>query len=671
MRMPPPLSVRLCLVAGSLAVVTYAVFAIVGGGAGLDGFFKNWVYTGVEVLAVALVVVRVVRVRASRLAWALIASSLLLWATADLLWTAWLNDVADPPFPGIADWLYYLSYVPLYAAMVVLIRDCSDSSRAFWLDGLVAGFAAAALAAALVLEPVRQANRGSSVAIWAITYPVLDAALIGVVMVAFGVAGWRPGRMWLWLGMGQLLNAIADGVYAYQEAAGTYHPGTLLDAAWPAAFMMTAFAAWQPFRTRRPTDRLDRRVVAIPAGFALVALGLLVVGQERPIGILSAVLAAVAIIAAGARAGLTYVENRRLLSTSVVEARHDALSGLPNRRALLDDLNEACHDGAASAPRVLAFFDLDGFKNYNDSFGHAAGDVLLRRLSLRLSRTVADEARVYRLGGDEFCMLTHGRSTPGELLLDHAVRALTEDGEGFHVRPSCGVVHIPGETTSAIDALRLADQRMYAEKNSRDGSSRHQTRDVLVALVDEADPRLREHANGVARLCHAVGTELGVSTADLDTLVKAAELHDIGKIAIPDQIRCKPTPLDDDEWALMRQHPMIGERILAVAAAMRPVATLVRSSHERWDGTGYPDRLAGRDIPVGARIIAVCDTYDAIVNDRPYSPADSPQTALDELERQAGRQFDPTIVAALRAALPTLGDDPADTAPTPPILLAD
>src|SRR5262249_13660507 len=154
----------------------------------------------------------------------------------------------------------------------------------------------------------RQANRGSDVAIWAVTYPVLDAALIGVVMVAFGVAGWRPGRMWLWLGMGQLLSAVADGVYAYQEATGTYHPGTLLDAAWPAAFLMTAFAAWQPSRVRRPTDGLDRRVVAIPAGFALVALGLLVVGQEQQIGVLAAVLAAAAIIAAGARAAMTYVE---------------------------------------------------------------------------------------------------------------------------------------------------------------------------------------------------------------------------------------------------------------------------------------------------------------------------------------------------------------------------
>ncbi len=664
-------SVRFGLLAGSLAVVTYAVFAIIGGGAGLDGFFKDWVYTGVEVLALALVVVRVVRVRASRLAWALIAASLLLWATADLLWTVWLNDVADPPFPGIADWLYYLSYVPLYAGMVLLIRGSADSTRAFWLDGLVAGFAAAALAAALVLEPVRQANQGSSVAIWAVTYPVLDAALIGVVMVAFGAAGWRPGRMWLWLGMGQLLNAVADGVYAYQEAVGTYHPGTILDAAWPAAFMMTAFAAWQPVRARRQTDQLDRRVVAIPAGFAVVALGLLVVGQDKPIGLLAGVLAAAAIVAAGARAALTYLENRRLLSASLVEARQDALSGLPNRRALLDDLNDACHDGVATTPRVLAFFDLDGFKNYNDSFGHAAGDVLLRRLSLRLSRTVADQARVYRLGGDEFCMLTHDRSTLGELLLDHAVQALTEDGEGFHVRPSCGVVHIPSETTNAVDALRLADQRMYAEKNSREGSSRHQTRDVLVALVDEADPSLREHAHDVARLCHAVGTELGLSTPELDTLVKAAELHDIGKIAIPDQIRSKPSPLDDDEWALMHQHPVIGERILAVAAAMRPVAALVRSSHERWDGTGYPDRLAGQEIPLGARIIAVCDSYDAIVTDRPYSPAESPSAALDELQRHAGNQFDPTIVAALRATLHTLDDDRADSASTAPILLAD
>ena len=200
---------------------------------------------------------------------------------------------------------------------------------------------------------------------------------------------------------------------------------------------------------------------------------------------------------------------------------------------------------------------------------------------------------------------------------------------------------IPSEADTPIEALRLADQRMYAAKlNTRTGPER-QSKDVLIRVLAERHPELGDHLSGVAELAEAVAKRLGLDDQDCARVRHAAELHDIGKVAIPDSIVQKPGPLDEDEWAFMRRHTIIGERILAAAPSLAPVGELVRSSHERYDGRGYPDGLAGEDIPLGARIIAACDAFDAMLSDRPYSPAKSVDEARAELHRCSGTQFDP------------------------------
>ena len=185
---------------------------------------------------------------------------------------------------------------------------------------------------------------------------------------------------------------------------------------------------------------------------------------------------------------------------------------------------------------------------------------------------------------------------------------------------------------------------MYAAKGQRASSAGRQTRDVLLRVLREREPDLGEHLRGVSRIAAEIGRAAGLDAEGLDSLVRAAELHDIGKIAIPDRILHKPGHLDDDEWALMRTHTTIGERILAAAPAMAPVAKLVRSSHERWDGTGYPDQLAGEQIPFGARVILVCDAFEAMTERRAYRDRLEPEAALAELRRCAGTQFDAEIV---------------------------
>ena len=201
------------------------------------------------------------------------------------------------------------------------------------------------------------------------------------------------------------------------------------------------------------------------------------------------------------------------------------------------------------------------------------------------------------------------------------------------------------------DALRNADRRMYGEKNGRRASAGGQSAAVLLRVLTERHPDLSEHVDGVISLTEKVGLELGMTEEDRTALWQAAALHDIGKAAVPDAILNKPGPLDDDEWAFMRRHTVIGERILDGAPALTAAARLVRSSHERFDGNGYPDKLAGADIPLGARIVAVCDAYDAMVSDRPYRSGMSSEQAVEELSRCAGTQFDPAVVDAFVVAL--------------------
>jgi two-component system, cell cycle response regulator len=187
---------------------------------------------------------------------------------------------------------------------------------------------------------------------------------------------------------------------------------------------------------------------------------------------------------------------------------------------------------------------------------------------------------------------------------------------------------------------------MYAHKDSRRATSRRQARDVLVQVLAEREPELRRHMADVSQLAVRTGRELGLEPEDLDVVARAAELHDIGKVAVPDDIIHKPGSLDDVEWRIMRQHTLVGERILAAAPALKGVARLVRLSHERWDGTGYPDALTADEIPIGARIIAVCDTYDAMTSERAYATARSHDDAIAELRRCAGGQLDPAVVDA-------------------------
>jgi len=338
-------------------------------------------------------------------------------------------------------------------------------------------------------------------------------------------------------------------------------------------------------------------------------------------------------------------QNDRLLHASRREALSDVLTGLPNRRALMRDLDAALPAASAGAPLILALFDLDGFKRYNDTFGHPAGDALLARLGERIAAVAAGKGGAYRIGGDEFCLLASGDAARTAQLLSECTGALSERGDTFSVTCSHGVAAVPAEAASAEAALRLADQRLYEEKAGRREANR-EIIDVLRTIMSERSAGLDQHLTTVARLARRTAQDLKLSGDEAARIQLAASLHDVGKTALPDSLLDKPGPLDADEWRFMRTHTLIGERIILAAPSLAHTAPLVRSSHERIDGAGYPDGLAGEEIPLGSRIIAVCDAYDAMTCDRPYRLAMTPAKALEELRRSAGTQFDPLVVEA-------------------------
>jgi two-component system cell cycle response regulator len=637
---------RVLAVVGLLGFAAHTGLGL--GGAAMSGFFNDWVYNALIAISAIWCLVRAALIRTDRGAWALIGLGLACWSTAEIVNTVYLSKLESPPYPSIADAFWLAFYPASYGALILLVRGRMDQfRRSLWLDGLVAGLAVASVGVIVFLQPILNTTpNGETIEVATdLAYPLGDLLMLALVIGVFALTGWRPGRAWAFIGAGLMSMAAADSIYAYQASKGLYVEGTVLDSLWPAATLLVGWAAWVPNRGRVRIHLHGWRPLVLPIAFALMAVGVLVYDHFARVSTLAVVFAGATMFTVLVRTSMTFGENLAMLRNSQREALTDALTGLGNRRALMNELHDALEGRAAHQPRALILFDLDGFKHYNDSFGHPAGDALLARLGHALEDVVRDHGRAYRLGGDEFCALIDGAVDEGGVI-EAAARALTEDGQGFEVAASHGVVLLPHEADDAAAALLIADQRLYGNKGARRRSSvGRQTRDVLLRILHEREPELHDHHHEVADLAIAVAAKLPMLPDDVDAMARAAELHDIGHLAMPDTILLKPGPLDTAERDFMEKHTLVGERILAAAPALQPVSRLVRASHERWDGSGYPDGLAGEQIPLGARIIAVCDAYHAMTSDRVYQPPIDPQAALMELRRCAGTQLDPNVVA--------------------------
>ena len=611
----------------------------------LDRIVNVWLYNGLFVAAVVIAAARPILVRRERLAWTLIALALAATTFGEIYFA-----VADPDeYPSLADAGWLAFYPLLYIGIVLLIRQRARFvTGTLWLDGLTASVAAAALGSAVLVEVVIRGNEGSRSAIATnIAYPFGDVLLLSAVVGIVALAGWRLERRWLLLALGLLSTAIPDAIYLFE--VDTYQPGGAIDVLWPLSSLLIAAAAWSSARGERALDVEGRPLLAVPLLCAATATGVLVVDHFEQVNEFAVFLATLAIALVLVRLVLTFRENSRLYTLTRHDAVTDALTGLGNRRKLLGDLLTALA-GEHPAPTMLMVFDLDGFKGYNDTFGHPAGDALLVRLGAKLALVSGDRGAAYRLGGDEFCVLVRIGEGDEEALVDASVRALSEHGEAFDVSSSFGAVLLPEEAADPSHALSVADERLYAQKRSRrDDTDR--TMHVLLEALTTREPEFQAHVEGVAALSVEIGRRLGLATAELDDLFRASQLYDLGKLAVPDEILRKRGPLDEREWEFIRQHTVVGERILRASPALKDVSPLVRSSHENWDGSGYPDGLVGEDIPLAARIIRVCDAFTAMTAARPYRDALTETEALEELEDGSGTEYDPTVARVVVAHL--------------------
>jgi diguanylate cyclase (GGDEF)-like protein len=630
-------------------LVAYTAHSLAGlGGSGADGFFENWVFNGLFCLAAALCVLRAFSSPLERSAWALLGIGLGCWAAGEILFTLDPNQVAPGSFPAVSDFLWLSFYPASFLALGLLVRARARRFYAsLWLDGVVGALALAALACEFLLPPLvagaSEAPLNSAIA--DLIYPMGDVLLMCFGLGVLAVTGWRPGRVLGTVVAGLALGGLADACSLYWSATG--HAGSsVFDPLWPASAVVLGWAAWQPARPSAVIGLRGRRLLVFPTCFALSALGLLVLQQARPLQGYTYVLAVLTLAGAVVRMALTFTENLRLVEHSRHEALTDPLTGLGNRRRLLGALEDVLQSATPRAPWALLLFDLNGFKRYNDTFGHPVGDALLARLGAKLAEAAQPEGTAYRLGGDEFCVLTRLDRRPPEAVSAAATFALSEHGQGFEISAAHGCILLPEEAEDVSSALQLADQRLYADKRSQRPSEADQLRAVLMQVIAEREPDLPGHLSEVAIMARAVGREMGLAGEDLEVLVRAAELHDVGKVAVPDVILHKQGALDARERAIIERHCEVGERILAAAPAMGPVARLVRASHESYDGRGYPDRSRGADIPLGARIIAVCDAFHAMTNDRPYRRGIGVPEALLKLRGDAGTQFDPAVVEA-------------------------
>jgi two-component system cell cycle response regulator len=642
--------VRWLATIGAAATVVYVVLSLAGPSFGVSDAVLQPTLMAIAVTIGAL------RARRSdeRRVWLTLTLGLAVWSAGQ----SYYLIVQPPPSEFTAADVGYLASYPLFwAAFIGLVRArVPRLDGEMWIDGLTCSLTIAAVALSVVHYSVGQEAAESTALLRDSLFGLTDASLVAIAVAAAGACGGLRDRTFLVLAAGFGLLSITDLAWLIQVGRGEYALGGVTDTGWTAALLIMAIAGWQPARPVAPVQGAQRLV--LPIAFAGAGIGLLAIDHWTHNAVMAhpaaVALSCLALVCVLVRLVLTFREKQRALSDIHEQAMTDALTGLRNRRGLIADLDR---EAAAGREVRLVLFDLNGFKSYNDSFGHPAGDALLQRLGRRLAGALDGIATPYRLGGDEFCLIADARH--GERPVDLALEALSDSGSGLRVTAAWGAATLGRETEDPVQAMRLADQRMYDGKRSTRMPVQHQVREVLLAALQARRPERDANAFEVVALARGVAERLDCSHDDVEDVAHAAELRDLWTFAVADATLDSREPLDAAQRDALRGQTAIAEQILRAAPAMRPVAEIVHAAHERYDGTGHPDGLSGEQIPLGGRILAAAEAYGAMTRERPHAGRRSPQQAAAELRRCAGSQFDPVVIAAFDSALRDRGILPA------------
>lgn len=655
-------------------------------------------YLGFFAATAALCALRGIRGPGSRAPWFAFGVALGLQGAGWAYYFLVTQNLETPPYPSVGDALWLSYYVAAFVGLLMLLRMHLLSDRAsLWVDSLIAAAALGSVGAAILVEPLIASTGGATAAVVTnLAFPLSDFLVLTLVVVAFALTGWRPGKLWNLVAIAFGIQIVADTIYLSRAASGAYQTGTILDTSWMVVALVIVYAAWHRGADPKPQLRLDGwRTFVPPVLFTLVALTMLVYGTFTHISVVATVLAVLALVGSIGRMVSESIHQRQLSEI----ARRDPLTGLLNHR----EFHLAVEGEVESSPPdpiSLILFDLDGFKQVNDRRGHAEGDRVLRTVAEILRRAGRADDVVGRTGGDEFALLLPetagaGAEAIGERI-KREVEALRED-----VGVSYGFAEWPADGPTKEMFMLRADVALYAQKSQggarpaasgeatlspkaeqaeRAGSDRELERaqlrayatdvresygrelarvkelkqgylDTVLALAATVSAK-DDYTGGHMRRVHDIGLmlarEVDPEGAADPQMGYGFLLHDIGKLNVPDAVLTKPGPLDEEEWTLMRMHPESGVKILSQVPFLDRALEVVLHHHERWDGGGYPHGLSGEQIPLWARIFAVADTLDAMTTDRPYRDGLPLEIAYEELEDKSGSQFDPTCVEALQ-----------------------
>ncbi|MHB8470803.1 MAG: bifunctional diguanylate cyclase/phosphohydrolase [Gaiellaceae bacterium] len=536
-------------------------------------------------------------------------------------------------------------------------------------------FAAVALAERFPV-PVEGVDSGGLTVgfVFAVATIVLFGWQAGVIVAAGAptvahLLGGRPLLRVAYNGGMFALSALAGGLAV--EPIHGHSAGVLLARVALCAFLynwvvnLVLISAVVALDTRAPffcIARANLGQTTAPLALMTSASLMLVVLWQRSPALSAALVGPLLAIALYQRSNFAALQAMRLALT-------DPLTGLGNHRSFHERLQRELLQAEDEAlPVSLCLVDVDDFKLVNDRFGHPAGDRVLSQIAARLRQG----GEAFRLGGDEFAVLLPGHDEPAALAVARSIVervAAAELARVGTVTVSAGIATYPVQGVGRDELIRLADSALYWAKEDgknrartyeptplefselaelgelSDRHARYRAAASLAQAVDARDTYTGRHSERVSELATRIARRLGIDEAQIELTRLAASLHDLGKLAIPEEILRKPSALDEPERLLLQRHPQIGYRMLE-SLGVEPVAACVLHHHERWDGAGYPHRLRAEEIPLGARIIFVADAYDAMTSKRVYREPLTVREAIAEIERCSGSQFDPAIVDA-------------------------
>jgi diguanylate cyclase (GGDEF)-like protein len=452
------------LFGGTAVAILHYWFGI--GGAGLTSAVNGPIYDSVIVSAGIACLLRARAGGRERPAWLAIAAAVFAWAAAEIYWTLSIEGNADAPYPSPAD-AGYLAFYPLAVLGLFLLvkAHAKRLDPRLWMDGAIAALGTAALGTALIFEFVADRTSGTSVEVaTTLAYPLGDVVLVALAVGFIALTRWHPGRTWSLLLAGLATTAIADVAFTLQSYEATLPGGDWVEPIYLISAVFIGAEAWQPeAEAIRAEGRFDGlREVIVPGIVAVTMIALVAMQYFSHATALTTILWSAAMLAVIARLAVSVRANKRLLS----EVRTDRLTGLGSQARLRMDLEHRSRSSSQES-LTLILLDLNGFKHYNDTFGHPEGDKMLGLLGKRLKAAVEPEATGYRLGGDEFVVLIEEEGVDPDELTVRAAEALTARGSNFELSAAWGTASVPEEADSAEAAMQLADVRMYAQKESR------------------------------------------------------------------------------------------------------------------------------------------------------------------------------------------------------------